>query len=139
MISWHRVAPKSAISAHPKIMRLVLSCCPVSCLFIQWKRVTLMCMQESYSHNILLLDRFYDWESLHVFILHFSIRIITVFLYMLSIKCMKLMHSGDVMPVNMFHVKVWVTCLWAGHSGRAFWGLKCLCPLELWNRGFESH
>jgi hypothetical protein len=29
--------------------------------------------------------------------------------------------------------------LFAGHSGRAVWGMNCLCPLERWDHGFESH
>jgi hypothetical protein len=31
------------------------------------------------------------------------------------------------------------TCAWAGHSGRAVWGMNCPRSLEHWNRGFEPH
>jgi hypothetical protein len=27
----------------------------------------------------------------------------------------------------------------AGHGGRAFWGMNCFLPLEHRHRGFESH
>jgi hypothetical protein len=33
----------------------------------------------------------------------------------------------------------WVYILVANHSGRAVYGMNCLCLLECWDRGFESH
>jgi hypothetical protein len=34
---------------------------------------------------------------------------------------------------------IWSKQEFADHSGRAVYGMKCLRPLEHWDRGFESH